>query len=47
MPTIESIIRQINKDLANQDKVCLDGSQSDAVWTSIYHKKYITSYRVR
>ncbi len=27
--------------------VCLGGNQSDAVWTSVYHKKYITSLRVR
>lgn len=27
--------------------VCLGGNQSDAVWTSVYHKKYVTSYRVR
>jgi uncharacterized protein (TIGR02594 family) len=27
--------------------ICLGGNQSDAVWTSVYHKKYITSYRVR
>jgi uncharacterized protein (TIGR02594 family) len=27
--------------------ICLGGNQSDAVWTSIYHKKYVTSYRVK
>jgi uncharacterized protein (TIGR02594 family) len=26
--------------------VCLGGNQSDAVWISVYHKKYVTSYRV-
>ena len=26
--------------------VCLGGNQSDAVWFSVYHKKYVTSYRV-
>ena len=26
--------------------ICLGGNQSDAVWISVYHKKYITSYRV-
>lgn len=26
--------------------VCLGGNQSDAVWISIYHKKYVTSYRI-
>lgn len=26
--------------------VCLGGNQSDAVWISVYHKKYATSYRV-
>jgi len=26
--------------------ICLGGNQSDAVWFSIYHKKYVTSYRV-
>ena len=25
--------------------VCLGGNQSDAVWISVYHKKYVTSYR--
>jgi uncharacterized protein (TIGR02594 family) len=25
--------------------VCLGGNQSDAVWLSVYHKKYVTSYR--
>jgi uncharacterized protein (TIGR02594 family) len=27
--------------------ICLGGNQSDAVWTSVYHKKFITSLRVR
>ena len=26
--------------------ICLGGNQSDAVWISVYHKKYVTSYRV-
>jgi uncharacterized protein (TIGR02594 family) len=26
--------------------ICLGGNQSDAVWFSVYHKKYVTSYRV-
>ncbi|NTW12180.1 MAG: TIGR02594 family protein, partial [Anaerolineales bacterium] len=26
--------------------VCLGGNQSDAAWISVYHKKYVTSYRV-
>jgi uncharacterized protein (TIGR02594 family) len=26
--------------------VCLGGNQSDAVWISVYHKKYITSFRI-
>ncbi len=26
--------------------ICLGGNQSDAAWISVYHKKYITSYRV-
>lgn len=26
--------------------VCLGGNQSDAVWISVYHKKYVTSYRI-
>ncbi|MBK9927665.1 MAG: TIGR02594 family protein [Anaerolineales bacterium] len=26
--------------------VCLGGNQSDATWISVYHKKYVTSYRV-
>ncbi|HEY5731220.1 MAG TPA: TIGR02594 family protein [Anaerolineales bacterium] len=26
--------------------VCLGGNQSDAVWVSVYHKKYVTSYRI-
>ena len=26
--------------------VCLGGNQSDAVWISVYHKKYVTSFRV-
>lgn len=26
--------------------VCLGGNQSDAVWISVYHKKYVTSYRL-
>ena len=26
--------------------ICLGGNQSDAVWISVYHKKYITSFRV-
>jgi len=26
--------------------VCLGGNQSDAVWFSVYHKKYVTSFRV-
>lgn len=26
--------------------VCLGGNQSDSVWISVYHKKYVTSYRV-
>ncbi|NWG33656.1 MAG: TIGR02594 family protein [Chloroflexi bacterium] len=26
--------------------VCLGGNQSDAVWISVYHKKYVTGYRV-
>ena len=26
--------------------VCLGGNQSDAVWISIYHKKYVTSFRI-
>ncbi|HXF86558.1 MAG TPA: TIGR02594 family protein [Anaerolineales bacterium] len=26
--------------------ICLGGNQSDAVWISIYHKKYVTSYRI-
>lgn len=26
--------------------VCLGGNQSDAVWISVYHKKYVTSHRV-
>ena len=26
--------------------VCLGGNQSDAVWISVYHKKYITAYRL-
>lgn len=25
--------------------ICLGGNQSDAVWISVYHKKYVTSYR--
>ena len=32
-------------DLGNY-VVCLGGNQSDAVWISVYHKKYVTSYRV-
>jgi len=32
-------------DLGNY-VVCLGGNQSDAVWLSVYHKKYVTSYRV-
>jgi uncharacterized protein (TIGR02594 family) len=26
--------------------VCLGGNQGDAVWISVYHKKYVTNYRV-
>ena len=26
--------------------ICLGGNQSDAAWISVYHKKYVTSYRV-
>jgi len=26
--------------------ICLGGNQSDAVWISVYHKKYVTSHRV-
>lgn len=26
--------------------VCLGGNQSDAVWISVYHKKYVTAFRV-
>lgn len=26
--------------------ICLGGNQSDAVWISVYHKKYITSFRI-
>ena len=26
--------------------ICLGGNQSDAVWISVYHKKYVTSYRI-
>ena len=26
--------------------VCLGGNQSDAVWISVYHKKYVTSFRI-
>ncbi len=26
--------------------ICLGGNQGDAVWISVYHKKYATSYRV-
>jgi uncharacterized protein (TIGR02594 family) len=25
---------------------CLGGNQSDAAWISVYHKKYVTSYRI-
>ena len=32
-------------DLGNY-LICLGGNQSDAVWISVYHKKYVTSYRV-
>jgi len=27
--------------------ICLGGNQSDAVWISVYHKKYATSYRIK
>jgi len=27
--------------------ICLGGNQSDAVWISVYHKKYVTSYRTK
>ena len=26
--------------------VCLGGNQSDAVWFAVYHKKFVTSYRI-
>ena len=26
--------------------VCLGGNQGDAVWISVYHKKYITGFRI-
>jgi uncharacterized protein (TIGR02594 family) len=26
--------------------ICLGGNQSDAAWISVYHKKYVTSYRI-
>ena len=26
--------------------ICLGGNQSDTAWISVYHKKYVTSYRV-
>jgi uncharacterized protein (TIGR02594 family) len=26
--------------------ICLGGNQTDAVWISVYHKKYITSFRI-
>ena len=26
--------------------VCLGGNQSDAVWLSVYHKKYVTAFRL-
>jgi len=32
-------------DLGNY-VVCLGGNQSDAVWISVYHKRFVTSYRV-
>lgn len=32
-------------DLGNY-VVCLGGNQSDAVWISVYHKKYVTAFRV-
>lgn len=32
-------------DLGNY-VVCLGGNQSDATWISVYHKKYVTNYRV-
>ena len=32
-------------DLGNY-LICLGGNQSDAVWISVYHKKYVTSFRV-
>lgn len=33
------------RDIGNH-VMCLGGNQSDAVWVSVYHKKYVTSFRV-